>query len=391
MEIDLFKNIKYTGEKMDNNQKKFGIYVFLSTFSRNLIEVFIPVILYKYGFEIKEVLFYYLLANVISLLISYPCVAFSKRYNNKILSIVGIFAFLVLQILLNYMVHSTWYLLIIAIAYAIYRRGYWISRRYYNLKVLKKEKISTTYSIISIINQVGVIVSAYCGSLVLDFVSLQTLTIIAIILFLISIIPLYKLQFKHENSEEKLEPIKNMKKIPKSNLYLFGSYELLNVVKFLFPLYIFIYVKNTYQTIGIVNLITNIALILFTYGFGKRLDKTKNNFLTFSILFTVIVYIFKANSMGYMLLIVSFLEGIATKMHELSINKEFYTLSKSFEYSNYNLIYEIIQNSFRSIVVFILFIFNDNLKIMIYASLFFILIGAFLKFKQIKVENHKLE
>ena len=44
---------------MDNNQKKFGIYVFLSTFSRNLIEVFIPVILYKFGYELKEVIIYF--------------------------------------------------------------------------------------------------------------------------------------------------------------------------------------------------------------------------------------------------------------------------------------------------------------------------------------------
>ena len=374
---------------MDSNQKKFGIYVFLSTFSRNLIEVFIPVILYKFGFEIYEVLFYYLVANIVSLILSYPFVELSKKYNNKILSIIGIFAFLALQILLNHITHSIWYLISIATAYAVYRRGYWISRRYYNLKVLKKDKISTTYSLISIINQVGVIISAYCGSIVLDFISLQTLTIISIILFLISIIPLYKLKFKHENSESKLELFKNMKKIPKSNLYLFGSYELLNVIKFLFPLYIFIYVKNTYQTIGIVNLVTNIAIILFTYAYGKRLDKTKKSFLTFSILFTVIIYIFKANSIGYILLGISFLEGIATKMYELSINKEFYTLSKKFEYSNYNLIYEIIQNSFRSIIVFIFLIFNMDLKIMIYTTLFFVLIGAFLKFKQIKIADYK--
>ena len=376
---------------MNTNQKKFGIYVFLSTFSRNLIEVFIPVILYKFGYDLKEVVFSYLIANVFSLLISYPCVAFSKRFNNKILSIIGIFAFLVLQILLNYMVHSITYLLILAVCYAIYRRGYWISRRYYNLKVVKKDKISSTYSIISIINQVGVIISAYCGSLILDFVSLKVLTIIAIILFLISVIPLYKLKFKHENSDVKLEPIKNMKKIPKSNLYLFGSYELINVLKFLFPLYLYIYVKDTYQTIGILNLITNVALILFTYLYGKKLDKTPKNFLTFSILFTVIIYIFKASTINYVLLIISFLEGIATKMYELSISKEFYTLSKKFEYSNYNLIYEIIQNSFRSGIVLVMIIFGINLKIMIYITLFFILIGAFLKFKQIGIEDYKVE
>lgn len=376
---------------MDSNQKKFGMYVFLSTFSRNLIEVFIPVILYKNGYDLKNVLIYYLLANLFSLLISYPCVAFSKKYNNKILSVIGIVAFLFLQVLLNYIVYNIWYLLSIAMIYAIYRRGYWISRRFYNLKVLKKDKISTTYSLISIINQIGVIISAYCGSLVLDFIGIKLLTIIAILLFLVSIIPLYKIKFKHEKNDVKLEPYKTIRLIPKSNLYLFGSYELLNVVKFLFPLYIFIYVKNTYHTIGVVNLTTNLALILFTYLYGKKLDTTKNNFLKLSILFTVSVYILKANSIGYMLLIISFLEGIATKMYELSISKEFYTLSKKFEYYNYNLIYEIIQNLFRTLVVMVLLLMNLELKIMIYITLLFILIGIFLKFKQINGENYKFK
>ncbi len=95
---------------MDTNQKKFGIYVFLSTFSRNLIEVFIPVILFKFGFDLKSILFYYFIANAVSLIISYPFVYLSQKFNYKILSIIGIVAFLLLQILLNFMTHNIWYL-----------------------------------------------------------------------------------------------------------------------------------------------------------------------------------------------------------------------------------------------------------------------------------------
>ena len=43
---------------MDENIKKFDLYVFLSTFARNLIEVFIPMILYKSGYTLKEVIIY---------------------------------------------------------------------------------------------------------------------------------------------------------------------------------------------------------------------------------------------------------------------------------------------------------------------------------------------
>ena len=374
-------------QKIDMNQKYFSIYVFLSTFSRNLIEVFIPVILYKYGYSIKEVLIYYLIINIISLVLTYPFVSISKKYTNKILSIIGIISFLVVQVFLNIMWHSLIYIFILATFYAIYRRGYWISRRYYNLKIIKKQNIVTTYSIISIINQIGVVVSSYVGSIILDFISIRELTIIAIILFLISLIPLYKLKFKHEKTEEKLKLIKTFKEMPRSNIYLFGSYELLNIVKFLIPLYIFIYVKNTYRTIGILNLITNVAIIFFTYFYGKNLNKSKNNYLKIAIVLTVLLYIFKINTAGILLLIISFAEGIILKMYELSINKEFFIFSKKFEYYNYNLVYELVQNTFRSCIVLFILLLNCNLKYMIYVTLLFILIGVFMNFKNDKIIN----
>lgn len=117
--------------------------MFLSTFARNLVEVFIPIILYKFGYDLWTVMFYFFLVNFISLLISYPCALF-----------------------------SIYYILAISFLYAVYRRFYWMSRRYFNLNVIKNKDISKIYSIISIINQIGVIISAYCGSLFLDLICL---------------------------------------------------------------------------------------------------------------------------------------------------------------------------------------------------------------------------
>lgn len=375
---------------MDSNQKKFGIYVFLSTFSRSLIEVFIPVILYKFGYSIKEVLLYYLIVNLVSLFITYPSIYISNKYNNKILSIVGITSFIALQVALNYMVRSIAYLVLIAVLFAFYRRGYWISRRYYNLEIIKDKNIATSYSIIMILNQLAVVVSGYIGSLILDFVSLRVLTIIAIILFALCLIPINMMKFEHEKKQYNLNLKDTIKSIPKSDIYLFGSYELNNIIKFLIPLYIVIYVKDTYQTIGLVTLITNLALLIFTFLFGKKLDKSKSNYLKIAILLTVAIYILKVNSIGFALFIVSFMEGFVSKMYELSINKEFYTLSKQFEYYNYNLMYEITQNLFRSILVFILYITNLDIRNMIYVSLAFVLFGIFLKFKP-KIEEEKNE
>lgn len=375
---------------MDSNQKKFNLYVFLSTFSRNLIEVFIPLILYKFGYSLKEVILYYLLVNVILIILVYPCIWLSKKTSNRTLSLVGIFSFIIVQILLNNIVYDMKYIFVLSFFYSLYRIGYWLARRFYNLKVIHKKDISNSYSLISIVNQIAIILSSYIGSLFLEFISTEVLTLISVLLFLISIIPLYKLEFDHEKNDEKIEIIKTIKRIPFKNLYIFGAYECITAVKFLFTLYLYIYVKNNYQIVGIMNIFTNLATITFAYLYGKKINE-KDNYVRLSIIFISIVYLLKANSISYLsLVIISFLEGIATKMYELSISKEFYSMSKKFEYYNYNLMYELVLSIFRSFIFIICYFFVNDLKIMLYISIVIIFISSFMKFKPLKEKNFKI-
>lgn len=377
---------------MVENQKKFNIYVFISTFARALIETFIPLLLFKFGYNLKEVVFYFLFYNFIELLISYPLVYIATKKGNKILAIFGFIGFVLTQVMLNKMYMGLSYLLIIATLYAVYRAGYWLSRRYFNLKVIHKKNISSTYSIVTIVNQVALIFAGYIGALILDFVGTNVLTIIAIALYVISIIPLFMFKFEHDetNTDVKLNLIKTFQDVGLSNIYIFGSYEILNVIKFFFTLYLFIYVKNTYQTVGLFNLITNLSVMLFAFYYGKKTDG-KKNYLKLSILFVAIVYVLKANVVSIVLVIISMLEGIAIKMYEISMNKELYSLSKKFEYNNYNLMYEILCKLFRSIVLIISYFFINDLKVMIYVSVGFILLGLFVNVKKIKKKDFEFK
>ncbi len=375
---------------VEKNSKNFNLYVFISTFSRGLIEVFIGSILYKAGFSLIEVITYYLMVNVVSLVLTKPFLELSKRTSNRVLAILGVIFFVLVQIILNRIVMSHGYLFILASCYAIYRISYWISRRFYNLKIIQKENISNSYTVISILNQIALVVSAYVGAVLLDFVSINVLTIISIGLFLLSVIPLYKLKFTHEHNNEKLNLVKTMNKIGFSNLYIFGSYELLNLIKFFVPLYLFIYVKDNYQLIGLLSVIQSVATMVVSYLYGRAINKEKN-YLKFCIVFLVIVYVLKVNSLGIMLGIISFLEGFATKMCELSISKNFYSLSKSFEYYNYNYVQEMILNIIRTLVLVICLVVTKDIKVMIYITLFFMFISVFFNFKFKGNGNYKVK
>lgn len=152
-------------------------------------------------------------------------------------------------------------------------------------------------------------------------------------------------------------------------------------MKLIFPLFLFLYVKDNFQTVGLLTLFTNLATILFAYFYGKKVNG-KKNFLTLSLVLVVLVFFMKCNVTGILLVIVSFFEGIVGKMHEISMSKEFYALSKKFEYYNYNLAYEVIQNVSRTVMTLILLIFIKDLKMMIYVTLLVMLTGIFVKFKK---------
>lgn len=78
-------------------------------------------------------------------------------------------------------------------------------------------------------------------------------------------------------------------------------------------------------------------------------------------------------------------------MYEISINKELYSLSKKFEYNNYNLMYEFMCKVFRGIVLLICYLFIDDLRIMIYISVAVILSGIIFSVKKVRKKDFEFE
>lgn len=351
---------------IDKFQKKFNGFVLFSTLSKNLIEVFIPLLLYKFGFSVKEVILYYLFVNVFGTFLVFLFVKLGNKFGYKKLAYLSIFNFALMQIVLNFKVHTVWYLVLLALVYTLYFRTYWISRRYFNLHVVKKDNIAKTYSIISIFNQLGTMTATFIGGLLLDTLGNMIVSIISIIIFVISVIFLNGMEEKFNRN--KIEVIKTFKIIPKRDTYIIACYELLNILYFFIALYIYIYIKNSFQLVGALNLLTGIATIIFTYLYGKFINKERN-FLKLSFVIMLLILCLEINTTGIIFAIAIFLEGFAKKMIDVSINKEVYKLSKKIDYENYNLYYELVEHISKVIVLLPLLLFINNFKVMIYLVL----------------------
>ena len=343
-----------------NNRARFNFFLFISTFARALIEVFISLFLFKNGFSIDSILLFYLLENLVALFISYFFVKIGEKFNYSIVMCIGVVSFAVLQFVLNNMAYNSLFIVIVALLYSLYRRGYWVARRYYVTEVMPKRDSSGPFSVMMVVSEIASILAGFLGASLLDGFNVTILTVISSSSLFVSVIPLLGIGGKTKRT--KIELIKNLKKYDKKNYLAFSLYEINNILALIFPIFIAIYVKDTYVMAGTVNAIGSLAIIVFILVYGKIIKK-RNYFVLSSILFVSICFV-KLLPLDYFILIICFLEGFIKKMQEQSVNKIYFENRNNMDLTHYNLIYQLLEALARAIVVVPL-IFMKDMRLMI--------------------------
>lgn len=344
-----------------NEQIEFNIFSFISTFARSLIEIFISLYLLKNGISLHNIILFYFFANMFAVPLSYVFVKLGEKTKYIYIMIIGLIAFVIVQLLLRNVINSNYYLILLAFVYSVYRRGYWVARRLYITEIMPTKKTSELFSIVLVLSQLASIVAGCVGSIILNNVGILTLTIISSTLLFLSVIPL--LGIKHNNVSKDIKLKESIKKYNKNNYLVFSFYELNNLLTFIFPIYIALHVENSYFLAGNLNAISNIAIILFIMIYGKVLDKNKN-YIAISTILVLLCAILKFNIKSYYILAIYFVEGIVTKMQSQSVNKIYFENRGDMDLTHYNLIYQIMECLVRALVTFPL-LFIDDIRIMI--------------------------
>ena len=362
-------------EMENKNRIYFNLFAILSTFARTLVEIFVSLYLFKNKFTINQIVLFYFIANSVAILLTYIYTWIGNKYKYTTVMIMGLISFSVMQMLLKNIVLSNLYIIKIAIIYSLYRRGYWISRRFYITNVIPKKNSTEKFSFVIITGQIASIVAGYIGALVLDFYGVQVLNIISSIILFISIIPLFFI--KYDKIEGKINFRKSIKKYNKNNIIAFSLYEINNIITFLFPIFISIYVKNTYKMAGNINVISNLAIIILVFIYGKIIKK-KDYFVLTTILLILIVFV-KININIYLITVVIFIESIIKNMQNQSLNKIYFESRDDMNVMEYNFMYQIIESVARTIAVIpLLFISNIKLMIIFINIVIFILLGIYI-------------
>lgn len=359
--------------------KKYNIFIFITSFAKLLVEIFIPLILYNMSFTIKEIILFLILKYSFCLFFIPVGYFIGKKYSVSTLMILSSIIFSITYIYLSQINKNLTSLIILSILYSSYLMFYWLGRHMYGLSIIEDKKTTDNVSLYNIFTILGGLFSPFIGSYIIEKTSTLTLSTIVLVLMIISIIPLTKIKKIKLNPNTQIKHI--IKSFPKTN-YIFNTLDQLRYILYtVLPLWIYINIKSKYSYIGILNIITGLGSIIYIYLLSKKMDKNKKDYLSLSLLIMGIIYLLKitiTSNLAY--LIITLFEGITKSSLDTITLRNTYVYQKNYCITSYIIFTEIINNIARTLFLIIFYIFNVPLTTMLLICILGIFLNVFVKY-----------
>ena len=340
--------------------KKYNIYIFISTLTRNIIDIYSVVYLYQQNFSIKEIIFIYTLCYFLGYFISNISISIGNKIGYKYILILSS----LITSMTFYIIHTFSNLYLIAIFLSLSMFTYHPIRHLYGIKLLRhKKEIGNTLILI------------YIASLLSSYLAIKDINIIfLIILSIVGIIPAL---FIDKNNEVIINCKHTISK-QKLSFFLFDQFKIIFIL--LEPLYLYI-IFNDVSYVGYFNIILTISSIICMYILSNKINLSKY-YKYINILFTIIL-ILKINIYyKTLLLIIAILEGIGIKTNELVSTMNLYNIHYLDE--GYIINCERIFSITRALILSIIYFVSFDLKIILYI----LIVGIFILSFQYKKNNN---
>ena len=330
--------------------RNYNIYIFISTFVRNIIDVYSVIYLYQKGISIKEIISIYAITYFLGFFISYLSITIGNKVGYKYILILSS----IVTSITFYIMHNSHNIYLISLFLSLSMFTYHPIRHYYGITLLKyKKEIGNT------------LIFTYIAQLLSSYIAISNMKLIYLII--LSIIGIFPALFI---KKEKQEVIKLSKKISNSKLKFFFFDQFKIVFILLEPLYLYL-ISNKISYVGMFNIILTISSIICIYLLTNKINVHKN-YKYINILFTIVL-ILKLNIHNKtLLLLIAFFEGIGIKTNELVSTMNLYNIKEP--NAGYIITSERVFCITRAIILGIIYFLSFDLKI----SLYILLIGIFI-------------
>ncbi|MBQ8192877.1 MAG: hypothetical protein IJZ46_02265 [Bacilli bacterium] len=357
------------------NIKRYNIFILLSTIARNVVEIFSSVLLYKQGYSVKEILLFFTILYLVGALTSTITIYLTKIIKPKYILIISSIIFSSSFYFMSVMNKTFINLIVFSIIYGIGCYTYHSLRHYFAIKTIENNKKNSIGNIL-IYTNIGVIIASLLLSYIESKLSTFALAIVVITISLVALIPIFKLELKEDNTKIKYNKIEK-------NKFLFFILEQAKVINLILqPLYLYLFINNKIEYVGIFSVVMGISSCIFIYFFVRKIND-KKHFKYLNILFCIFLLLKLNVTNKYLVLLIGLFEGLGVKMFEVVSAENIYNIKKEENIKGYLIITEIIFCLIRSIFCFIGYLVND-IKIILYATIIIIFLVGFINRKTVK-------
>ena len=268
----------FKNKEMDELYVSIGI----KALAQSIIQIFIPIYLYKLGFSISTIALYYIIFFTSITFFMY----FSMRLNyhlglKKVLSL-GTFVLIGYYFLLDQLSRGNIHYSIVAITLGLSMAIYYSSFHIYFTKFSDKKHEASEISIIRALFRFAAIIGPLIGAFLITKGSFRASFLIVSGLLFISIFPLFLTKDKKINNP-KISINRILKADSKKKGLAYIASGIIGVTAgILWPLFIFLNIKKVI-TLGFIISIGSLITIFFLFMMGKIADKHKRKMLKVGI------------------------------------------------------------------------------------------------------------
>ena len=262
---------------------KLELSVWLHTFGRSLVSIFIPILLLTMGFSISNVILYYLIYNAIDVPLNFVARKFTIKHGAREVIFIGILFQIVGFLILYFGTFSFAILLALAFVLAGYDTFYWVAHWFvFNECVKSKKKAGRRVSGLRIVRKLASLISPLIGAGFLIFLNKEYLLIVSIAFLFLSLIPLFKLKLNYVVPKKKmnLKEFFSFRENRRDSFFCFLSHFHGSCEGVLLPLFVYV-TFGSIEHVGMLPVIATIASIIFVYFVGRWSDKFNVNKLIF--------------------------------------------------------------------------------------------------------------
>lgn len=267
----------------------------LQFIASSVTSIFIPIIMLTLGFELLDVILYYILFHFLDLIFNYISVKSIEKFGPKFGYFLGTILIIIFFLLYLFLEGRNWYLLsLMALFSASYDSFYYVAY-YYGVmdNTIDIENSKSNNIIVNIASTLSWFIGPLIGAFIILFTeNVNILFITTIIILLISLIPLYFCRRNHKVKKADLNFKRYFKDIRnRKNFTSWGLYKISETAEsIIFPIFIYLSYKEL-DSVAFISIIAIFTSLLFTFISGNIQKEKREKVVIIGSIFLILVWL----------------------------------------------------------------------------------------------------